>query len=129
MATFQSFEEIEVWQTARDFVREIYAVTGNDRFARDYGLCSQIRRAAVSIISNVAEGFERNGSGEFVQFLSIAKGSTGEVRAQLYVALDQKYIDEATFERLSRTSGEISRQIGGFMNYLRRSKIRGTKYK
>jgi four helix bundle protein len=88
MRTFQSFEEIEAWQKARTLTREVYVATSEGAFSRDFGLRDQIRRAAVSIMSNIAEGYERSGTGEFVHFLSMAKGSTGEVRSQLYVALD-----------------------------------------
>src|SRR5229473_8394597 len=101
MPTFQSFEEIEAWQKARELTREVYAVSDEGPFARDFGLRDQMRRASVSILSNIAEGFERSGTGEFVQFLSAAKGSAGEVRAQLYVALDQGYIEAEKFRELS----------------------------
>ena len=91
MATFKTFEEISAWQKARELTKEVYKVTTHGAFGRDYGLRDQIRRASVSIMSNVAEGFERSGTGEFGHFLSTAKGSAGEVRSQLYVALDQEY--------------------------------------
>jgi four helix bundle protein len=94
MATFKRFEEIGAWQKSRELTREIYKITAAGRFGRDYGLRDQIRRASVSIMSNIAEGFERSGSGEFGQFLSTAKGSAGEVRSQLYVALDQEYLPQ-----------------------------------
>src|SRR3990172_8363764 len=94
MATIQSFEEIEAWQKARELTRAVYACSGQGAFSRDFGLRDQIRRAAVSIMSNIAEGFERGGSAEFVQFLAIAKGSASEVEAQLYVAFDQGYINQ-----------------------------------
>jgi four helix bundle protein len=129
MSTFQSFEEIEAWQLARELTKRVYDVSDIGAFARDFGLRDQIRRASVSILSNIAEGFERGGTGEFVQFLSAAKGSAGEVRAQLYVALDRKYIDVTTFEELSQLASKISRMISGLMTYLRQSGIRGTKYK
>ena len=99
------------------------------RFAKDFGLRDQIQRAAVSIMSNIAEGFERSGSGEFAQFLSIAKGSTGEVRSQLYVALDQEYVTQAEFERLIAGVNETARMISGLMSYLRGSAIKGVKYR
>ncbi len=92
MATFKKFEDIKAWQKSRELTNEIYEATAQGDFARDFGLKDQIRRAAVSIMSNIAEGFERSGTGEFVQFLAIAKGSSGEVRSQLYVALDQQYL-------------------------------------
>ena len=88
MASFKTFEEIDAWQKSRELTKQIYTLTSSGAFGRDYGLKDQIRRSAVSIMSNIAEGFERSGTGEFTQFLAIAKGSAGEVRSQLYVALD-----------------------------------------
>ncbi len=129
MATFKSFEEIESWQKARELTREVYTVSNQGAFAKDFGLRDQIRRASVSILSNIAEGFERDGNREFLQFLAVAKGSSGEVRAQLYVALDQDYIDKNIFESLSAISIEIGSLIGGLMNYLRKSDIKGKKFK
>ncbi len=87
MSSFKSFEEIESWQKARELTRKVYAVSNQGAFTKDFGLRDQIRRASVSIMSNIAEGFERDGNREFLQFLAVAKGSSGEVRAQLYVAL------------------------------------------
>jgi len=129
MATFQSFEDIDAWQKARELTRRIYEVSDVGKFARDFGLRDQIRRASVSVLSNVAEGFERSGTGEFIQFLSAAKGSAGEVRAQLYVALDRNYIDVPTFQELNQLASQVSRMISGLMAYLKQSGIRGTKYK
>src|SRR5690242_10950625 len=129
MSTFQSFEDIEAWQRARELTRRIYEVSDVGEFARDFGLRDQIRRASVSALSNIAEGFERSGTGEFIQFLSAAKGSAGEVRAQLYVALDRNYIDGKTFQELSQLASQVSRMISGLMAYLKQSGIRGTKYK
>jgi S23 ribosomal protein. len=88
MGTIQKFEDIDAWQKARALTREVYAVTADGAFAKDFGLRDQIRRAAVSVMSNIAEGFDRGGVREFIQFLFIAKGSAAEVQAQLYVALD-----------------------------------------
>jgi len=107
------FEDLIAWQKARVFTSEIYRVSRLDQFARDFGLVSQIRRASVSIMSNIAEGFERRGRGEFHQFLSVAKASCAEVRCQLYVAYDVGYIDEATFHQLLAQGEEIGRIIGG----------------
>jgi four helix bundle protein len=129
MATFQSFEEIEAWQKARGLTREIYAVSNKGAFSKDFGMRDQIRRASVSIMSNIAEGFERGGTREFIQFLSMAKGSSGEVRSQLYVAVDQGYIDKETFEQLYALASEASRMITGLMKYLRKSNVKGVKYK
>jgi four helix bundle protein len=129
MATFKTFEQIDAWQKSRELTREIYRVTRERGFARDFGLRDQIRRASVSIMSNIAEGFERSGTGEFAQFLSTAKGSAGEVRAQLYVALDQEYLPQEVFDTLSANAAQISRMISGLMKYLRQSGIKGTKFK
>ena len=127
MTTFKAFEDIEAWQKARNLTREIYVVSNLGSFSKDYGLRDQIRRAGVSIMSNIAEGFERGGTREFVQFLSMAKGSSGEVRSQLYVSVDQRYIDKDTFEQLFKLATETSRMIAGLMNYLRKSKLKGSK--
>jgi four helix bundle protein len=129
MATFQSFEEIEAWQKARELTRKIYTVAKAGTFSRDFGLRDQICRASVSIMSNIAEGFDRSGTGEFMQFLAIAKGSAGEVKSQLYVAVDQNYISKETFDLLLALAAETGRLIGGLMNYLRNSGIKGAKYK
>jgi len=129
MATIQKFEDIEAWQKARELTRQVYTLSGSGQFARDFGLRDQIRRAAVSIMSNIAEGFERSGSGEFLQFLAIAKGSAGEIEAQLYVALDQKYITNEQFNATRNLAGSTKKLIAGFMNYLKRSNLKGQKYK
>ena len=96
--TISRFEQLIAWQKARELARNIYLLTATDRFARDFGLRDQIQRAAVSIMSNIAEGFERAGRSEFHQFLVVAKGSCAEVRSQLYVALDTGYISGHQFE-------------------------------
>jgi four helix bundle protein len=129
MAMFKTFEEITVWQKSRELTKLIYAVTTTGAFGRDYALRDQIRRASVSIMSNIAEGFERSGTAEFNQFLATAKGSAGEVRAQLYVALDQRYLAHDRFDTLRSLATEVSRMISGLMKYLRQSGIKGTKFK
>ena len=129
MATISKFEDIEAWQLAREMTKAIYAISNDGAFARDFGLRDQIRRASVSIMSNIAEGFERGGDKEFFQFVSLAKGSSGEVRAQLYVALDAGYIDQQTFSRLSDMATQINRMLAGLMKYLRSSELKGSKYK
>jgi len=128
MARIEKFEDIDAWKASRDVTKVIYEVTSGERFCRDFALCNQMRRASVSVLSNIAEGFERGGNKEFLQFLAIAKGSCGEVRAQLYVALDQKYIDEGTFEQISGKLIETSRMIAGFIRYLQQSELRGPKF-
>ena len=125
--TISRFEEIEAWQKTRQLTASIYKSTASGLFARDYGLRDQIRRAAVSSMSNIAEGFERDGSKEFLQLPSIAKGSTGEVRSQLYVALDAGYLNQSHFNALFASAEDASRLIAGFMRYLRQSELRGRK--
>lgn len=129
MATIRRFEEIEAWTLARAITRLVYEVSSDGPFSQDFGLRDQMRRAAVSIMSNIAEGFERDGNKEFISFLAIAKASCGEVRSQLYVAFDQGYIDDEKFQLLSDTLMETSRAIAGFMRYLRNSELRGSKFK
>ena len=127
MAKIERFEDIEAWQKARELTRQIYDASNDGPFARDFGLRDQIRRASVSIMSNIAEGFERGSNKEFIQFLFIAKGSAGEVRSQLYVALDQGYIKQEAFASLSQQISEISRMISGLVSYLSHSEMRGAK--
>jgi len=129
LATFQKFTDIEAWQNARELIFEIYAITKRVAFSRDFELRRQICEASVSIMSNIAECFDRNGTREFVQFLSIAKGSAAEVIPQLYVALDQKYITKEEFDRLCSLATEIGRKIGALMRSLRKSGIRGAKFR
>jgi four helix bundle protein len=107
------FEDFIAWQKARKLTSEIYRVTSTGNFARDFGLKDQIRRAAVSSMSNLAEGFERGKPTEFHQFLSVAKGSCAELRAQLYVALDVGYIRTETFDRLMAQATEVGQILGG----------------
>ena len=107
----------------------IYSVSLSDKFSRDFALCNQIRWAAISVVSNIAEGFGRDGDKEFIQFLSIAKGSCSEVYAQLYVALDQSYIEQEKFNEIAEKLEEVGRIISGLMKYLQQSDLRGSKYK
>ncbi len=120
MASFEKFEDLEVWQEARKLVKAIYQATQAGTFARDQGLRGQIQRAAVSVMSNIAEGFERSGNKEFTHFLYLAKDSAGEVRSQLYVALDLGYFDQKSFTALNGSVLSISKQLSGFIKYLNR---------
>ena len=128
MATFKSFEDIVVWQLGRELVLKIYALTRQGAFARDYGLKDQIQRAAVSVPSNIAEGFERDGNKEFVKFLYIAKGSIGEIRSQLYNARDLGYIDDAAFGETSGFARRISAGIQSLVRKLSETSRRGQRY-
>ena len=123
------FEDLECWQKSRKLTSKVYQVTSAGEFARDFALKNQIRKASISMLSNIAEGFERGGDKEFLQFLAIAKGSCGEVRAQLYVALDQAYLPQQVFRFLLESLEEIGRMISGLMKYLRDSELKGNKYK
>ncbi len=118
MATARSFEELEVWKGARSLVKRVYVATQEGAFSKDFALREQIRRAAISIVSNIAEGFERGGNPEFIRFLSIAKGSAGEVRAQLFLAFDLNYLSEPDLQDLERRVTTISRQISSLITYL-----------
>jgi len=129
MAKFVRFADIEAWKLSRELTRKVYECSKAVDFARDFGLKDQVRRASVSVMSNIAEGFERDGTQEFIQFLSLAKGSIGELRAQLYVALDQGYISSQQFKEFARDAIEIGRMIAGLIKYLRSVEHRGLKYK
>ena len=129
MTEIKQFENIEIWQKARELIRMIYTISSKGNFEKDFGLKDQIRRASVSVLSNISEGFERGSNKEFIYFLSIAKGSCGEIRAQLYVALDQKYIDEEKFKNVSEKACALSKMIAGFMKYLKDSPLKGIKFK
>ena len=129
MARLERFEDVDAWKVARELTKLIYQVTAAGEFARDFGLRDQIRRAAVSVMSNIAEGFERSGDKEFRQFLSLAKGSAGEVKAQLYVALDARFLSQEQFDQLYSLATETGRLIGGFMRYLTDSGYKGSKFK
>lgn len=129
MGKIEKFEDIVAWQKARELTRQIYAQAKSGPFAKDFGLKDQIQRASISIMGNVAEGFDRGGDKEFIQFLSISKGSCGEVKSHLYVASDQQYISPEQFKVLYDNADEVSRLLSGFMAYLKKSDLRGRKFK
>jgi len=116
--TIKTFEELNVWKNAKELVKMVYMFTKQEKFAKDYPLIDQIRRASVSIMSNIAEGFERGSNKEFIQFLYIAKGSCGEVRSQIYIAFDQKYISEDNFAAAKEECIKLSAMISNFIRYL-----------
>jgi len=129
MGKIKRFEDLEVWNLSREFAREIYKITANDYFSKDFRFRDQMRASSGSIMDNIAEGFERDGRKEFLQFLYISKGSCGETRSQLYRALDVKYIDNETFEKVFTKAEKISQSLSGFIHYLKQSEINGLKYK
>jgi four helix bundle protein len=118
MAGILRFEEIKAWQTARELTRFVYTLSGDDVFAKDFGLKDQIQRAAVSVMSNIAEVFESRTDAQFITYLGHAKASCGEVRSQLYVALDQAYITQAHFDEAFELADKTSRQVARLIEYL-----------
>ena len=128
MATITRFEDIEAWQHGRELRRSIYACSKAGGFAKDFALKDQIRRAAISVTANIAEGFERDGNREFIQFLSISKGSCGELQDHLYTALDEGYVTQQRFDELYAKAAEVGGKTGAFMNYLKQSELRGRKF-
>jgi len=129
MSTWKSFEEIEVWQLARQFCKDIYRIMQYDGLKNDYRLKDQINGSSGSIMDNIAEGFERNGNKEFVNFLSIAKGSAGESRSQLYRIFDRQYISQEELDDLIMKVKNISGKLQNQMSYLKKSEFKGTKFK
>lgn len=129
MATLKRFTDIVAWQKGREVVKKIYELTRQGAFSRDWGLKDQIQRAAVSICSNIAEGFERSGNKEFANFLWIAKGSVGEVASQLYNAKDCGYIDEETFAAIQGDLNLVSAMLYNLIRSLKSSPLKGERYK
>lgn len=128
MSKIDSFEDLKVWQSARSLAKEIYELTNNTTFSKDYSLRDQINRSTGSIMDNIAEGFERGGNKEFIQFLSFSKGSCGETRSQIIRAFDHNHIDQNKLDEIRDKCIEISKQLNGFMKYLKSSELRGHKY-
>ena len=128
MATFRRYEDIVVWQLGRQLVKMVYSLTRKGAFAKDYGLKDQIQRAAVSVPSNIAEGFERDGNKEFVKFLYIAKGSVGEVRSQMYNALDLGYVIEQDANAIHEIALRISSGLQSLIRALSSSPRLGHRY-
>lgn len=124
----KNFEDLEIWKEARRLTKEIYRLTLGPKFSKDFVLRGQIRSATVSVMSNIAEGFERGGNQEFIQFLYVANGSCGEVRSQLYVALDQEYVDQRVADNLLMILKRLSVMIKHLIDHLKRSGMRGPKY-
>lgn len=128
MGKVSRFEDLEVWKSARSFSKLIFDATLKTSFSKDFSHKDQINRSSGSIMDNIAEGFERGGNKELIQYLFIAKGSAGEARSQLFRALDKEYINQEEFNLLESKSEEISKQLSGFINYLKNSEMRGEKY-
>jgi four helix bundle protein len=118
VAKIKRFEDIKAWQAARELVSAVYRVSGKGKFEKNFSLRDQIRRAAVSVMSNIAEGFERCSDKEFNRFLYLAKGSAGEVRSHLFVALDLQYVTSNGFHELRTRADEVAKALSGFISYL-----------
>jgi four helix bundle protein len=125
----ECFEDLNAWKSSRELVRKIYSLTKKRSFARDFGLVDQIRRAAVSVMSNIAEGFERGSNREFIQYLYMAKDSCGELRSQLVIAFDQNYIDQNEFREINHLAMRVGGMLGALINYLKSTKVKGSKFK
>ena len=125
----ERFEDLGVWKKARELVRATYEATSDGKLAQDLGLSRQMQRAAISAMANIAEGFERGGNKEFLQYLAMVKGSCAELRSHLYAALDLGYISDEEFQSIQALAISVARQSAGLMKYLRSSKRRGSKYR
>ncbi len=123
MAAIEKFEDIKAWQEARELLKSIYEITSKGNFSKDWELKNQIRRSAVSVMSNIAEGFDRSSDKEFIQFLRIATGSCSELKSQLYAALDQKYIINELFSKIYQKATEVTKLINGFIRYLKKANL------
>lgn len=129
MATINTFEELEIWQSARDICNDVWSIMEETTLSKDFGLKNQMNTSSGSIMDNIAEGFERDGGTEFKQFLSIAKASCGEIRSQLYRALDRKHINQEQFISIKDKTIAEGKMIGAFINYLKKNDLKGTKFK
>lgn len=129
MSKVERFEDLKVWQLARELCKDVHQLTLRDSFSKDFRLVGQIKGSSGSVMDNIAEGFERDGNKEFVQFLFISKGSCGETRSQLYRALDCGYISQEEFEAAYAKTLECSKMLKGFISYLKESEIKGNKFK
>src|SRR5690554_3888621 len=128
MATINRFEDLEIWQEARKLAKVIHKITIETDFKTDFKFKAQIKSSSGSVMDNIAEGFERDGNLEFRQFLSIAKGSAGEARSQLYRAFDYEYINEETFSELKNDYERLSGKINNFISYLNKKDFKGNKF-
>lgn len=122
------FEDLEIWREARELCKVVYELTSSGPFYHDFKFRDQIRASSGSIMDNIAEGFDRGGNKEFIQFLSVSRGSSAEVRSQSYRAFDVKYITEEKLEELLKRTDNLSRKIHNLMQHLKNSDIKGPKY-
>lgn len=128
MATIEKFEDLIAWQKSKAFAVKIYSVTEEGKFSKDYGLRDQIRRASISIVSNIAEGFERKGNKEFLQFLFYSLGSIAEVKTQLIISFELNYISKEKYDELNDLLVDIQKITKGLVTYLKESDLKGSKF-
>lgn len=126
--TIEKFEDLEIWKLAHELTQGIFKITSQDNFNKDFSLKNQIRASSGSIMDNIAEGFERSGNKEFLQFLYIAKGSCGETRSQLYRSYTYQYIDKDTLDEMIGFALKLNVKIAHMITYLKNSEFKGTKY-
>ena len=126
MSKINRFEELECWKEARNFVKLIYELTKKDRFRKDFELVGQIKRSAISSMANIAEGFHRNSSKEFMRFLDYSRSSIAETLSHSYIALDQKYISQSEIEKVSQQAEIVWKKVNNFISYLRRYVTKGS---
>jgi four helix bundle protein len=124
----ERFEDLEIWKEARDLSKIIFEITDKEPFCKDYKFRDQFRASSGSVMDNIAEGFERDGNKEFIQFLCIAKGSCGECRSQSYRAFDYKYLNQDEFDDLFSRTTQLSRKISSLIGYLKSSEFKGSKF-
>lgn len=129
MSSYKNFEDLEIWNRAREICQDIYLLKEGTNLKNDFRLYNQINGSSGSVMDNIAEGFERNGNKEFHQFLAIAKASAGETRSQLYRVADRNYIDKEEFDKHYNKLIKLSKQISSFMTYLKKSDLKGQKFK
>lgn len=126
--TIERFEDLEIWKEARELCKFIFRLTEKEPFCKNFKLRDQIRASSGSIMDNIAEGFERDGNKEFIQFLSVSKGSCGECRSQSYRSFDYHYIDQEILDDLISRTTQLSKKISSFIKYLKNSEFKGSKY-
>ncbi len=128
MATIEKFEDLEVWKKARELCKQIFKYTQRNEFSKDFALKNQIKDSSGSVMDNIAEGFERGGKKEFIQFLFIAKSSLAETKSQLYRTLDHEYITEEEFKDTYNECNDIAKMLMGLIKYLQKSEYKGIKF-